>query len=167
MKYRLRLITLILLLFQFNSTVADEQQTCSFATPAFKKMEIHRISIEKDNGEKVRVRPRIADDSDERRAGYQYICPEIIDVTSILFVYSKEVDFQYHMFNVFGALDIGFFSADGILVTVATMYPQVEGDANAEYYTSSEPYKYALEIRPGFFEEHGIEVGKATLRSLF
>lgn len=139
------------------------EQTCKFATPAWKKMEIKRISIEKGNGEVVKLRSRIADETDERSAGYQYICPEIIKISSILFVYSQPVDFQYHMFNVYDSLDIGFFSEIGDLISVQRMEPQVESDPNAKYYSSSKPYQYALEVRPGFFEEHGIEAGNAKL----
>ena len=139
------------------------KQTCKFATPAWKKMEIKRISIEKGNGEVVKLRSRIADETDERSAGYQYICPEVIKISSILFVYSRPVDFQYHMFNVYDSLDIGFFSETGELISVQRMEPQVESDPNAKYYGSNKPYQYALEVRPGFFEEHGIQAGNAKL----
>ena len=156
---------LALITLQYGAAVAadDEAKTCMLSTPQFAKMHKQRIRLVGESGNELKLRTRIADESAERAAGYQQICPEVIDITSILFVYDTEVDTSFHMFNVFGALDIGFFNAAGKLVSTQLMVPQRSGDSNAKYYYSTKPFKYALEIRPGFFKENNLTVGSTRL----
>ena len=143
--------------------VADDEATCVLSTSQFANMHKQRIRLEGDTGNVLEFRTRIANESAERSAGYQHICPEVIDLTSILFMYDTEVDRSFHMFNVFGALDIGFFNAAGELVSVQTMVPQKSDDPDAKHYYSTRPFKYALEIRPGFFNENLLTVGTTRL----
>lgn len=143
--------------------VADDAATCMLSTQPFADMHKQRIRLVGGTGNVLEFRTRIANESAERSAGYQHICPEVIDITSILFVYDTEVDTSFHMFNVFGALDIGFFNAAGELVSVQTMVPQKSDDPDAKYYYSTGPYKYVLEIRPGYFKENQLTVGTTHL----
>ncbi len=111
----------------------------------------------------IRSQPKIADDSSERSAGFQHICPEIIDTSSILFVYEEPLLTRFHMFNVHAALDIGFFNGDGELDALIRMTPQKYSDPNSVTYGVEKEFKYALETRAGFFEKNGLKPGNTTL----
>lgn len=121
------------------------------------------VSLIHDSGEHTRLRVRVADDHNERAAGFQHICPEVIALSAILFVYDRPTNVSFHMFNVHAELDIGFFDDSGRLMRVIRMQPQMKGMSSARYYRSEADFQYALETRAGFYREHGIVSGKATL----
>jgi len=81
---------------------------CQLSTPAWQQMHMSTIALLHDSGKTIELRVRIADESSERAAGYQHICPEIIDLSAILFVYEKPQIGYFHMNNVHAQLDMGF-----------------------------------------------------------
>ena len=140
-----------------------DDQSCRYFTPQFQNMNFRIIELVRSDGHTIRSRPKIADDSSERSAGFQYICPEIIDTSSILFVYEQPVLTRFHMFNVRADLDIGFFDEYGKLNALIHMKPQKRTDPESVTYGAAKEFKYALETRAGFFEENGLTPGSTTL----
>ena len=72
-------------------------------------MHLATIVLTHENGQSIQMRTRVADEPNERAAGFQHICPQIIDLSAILFIYEQPTVANYHMNNVHDALDIGFF----------------------------------------------------------
>lgn len=137
---------------------------CKLATPQWSEMEIRTVILRREDGEVVRIRSRIADSPRERAAGFQHICPEIIQLSSILFVYESPTSSSFHMFNVHDSLDIGYFGQDRKLITVLRMTPQKIGDNSARMYgIGSKEFVYALETRADFFADHGLKPNKTML----
>ncbi len=136
---------------------------CRLSTRGWDQMHLTSIYLIHDDGRKTALRVRVADDRVERAAGYQHICPEIIELSAILFRYKQPGNRSFHMFNVHAALDIGFFDADGRLDQVIHMQPQTPGDPSAETYAPSNSFQFALETRAGFFSDNGLEAGATTL----
>ncbi len=145
-----------------STVVASEG--CRLSTEQWSKMEIRRVVLARADGEAITIRSRIARSSAERAAGYQHICPEIIALSSILFVYENPLQPRFHMFNVHAELDIGFFDQDKKLVTVLRMTPQTVGDASAEIYDPGQQVQYALEAPAGFFTDNKLLSAQTTLR---
>lgn len=129
-------------------------------------MHLASVSLMKDNGPNTILRVRVADEPSERAAGYQHICPEIIKLSAILFVYERSTNRSFHMFNVHAELDIGFFDENGRLIQVIRMEPQTADGTPASVYKSEEDFQYALETRAGFFADHKIYSRQATLKFL-
>ena len=101
----------------------------------------------------------IADENDERAAGFQHICPDVISGTLILFVFPSEFVPSFHMRNVHAPLDIAFIDASGVVVDVQTMNTYVLGARNQPLYSPPVPAQAALEADVGFFTSEGIEPG--------
>ena len=116
-----------------------------------------RIELLGESGNSVRLRVRVADSAAERSAGFQRICPQIIDTSAILFVYDSPRPVTFHMFNVHKSLDIAFISESFEVVSIQRMKPQDRDDPDAVRYSPEEPVMFALETPAGFFDRHGLE----------
>lgn len=133
------------------------------STPQWSQMHLSTVTLTHESGEAVQIRSRIADDSRERAAGFQHICPELIALSSILFVYNKPKVVSFHMNNVHDALDIGFFDQNGELIKIARMIPNDSSNLLSNLYSSGDEIQYALETRAGFFADHGLEARSVVM----
>lgn len=125
-------------------------------TPEFRKMEVAEIVIDLGAGEEVHERVRVADEQDERLAGFQHIGRKAIAQNLILFVFPQEVRGKFHMRNVVAPLDIAFIKEDGEIIAIMRMEP------GPELYGPEGPegtFKYALEAPAGWFAARGITPG--------
>ena len=72
----------------------------------------------------------------------------------MIFVFDREEPQGFWMRNTYIPLSIAFIAADGRIVNILEMSPQ---DETTRW--SSGPAQYALEMRKGWFAEHGIQPG--------
>ena len=72
----------------------------------------------------------------------------------MLFVFERPERLSFWMRNTFIPLSIAFIGADGRIVNIEDMAPQTE-----DTHPSKGPVLYALEMKKGWFREHGIEAG--------
>jgi hypothetical protein len=84
-KILLILSAFVLVLFLL-STHIDELRT----TKEFRKMETVTIKIVNDENQVLELEVKVADEPDERAAGFQNISRSIIEKTLILFVFPEE-----------------------------------------------------------------------------
>jgi uncharacterized membrane protein (UPF0127 family) len=148
----------LLLLFIVNDGMAAE---CHSETGALLQMQQTQVTIENE-GLIQRFTVRVADDTTERAAGFQHLCPQVIERTLMLFIFEQDRQAAFHMRNVHAVLDIGFFDAQGRLLQVAQMLPY--SDPRAQRYTlANQPFRYALEARGGWFSEHGLKPGSRLI----
>lgn len=73
----------------------------------------------------------------------------------MLFVFPDPAPQKFWMLNTLIPLDVGFFDAGGVLLNVQQMQP----DGGKRIYPSEGPALYALEMRLGWFERHGLRPG--------
>ena len=103
----------------------------------------------------------VADESDERFAGYQLIGGRVVERTRILFVFEREVAGAFHMCNVSSPLDIAWVRSNGSILDIRSMQPGRGRPALGCPYLYAPRafggYRFALEVPPGFFEAHGID----------
>lgn len=137
------------------------QTDCQLETAAWRHMESSRITLVNDEGKKIQLEARIADEPLERAGGYQYICADVILRTAILFRYNAPTAAQFHMNNVKAPLDIGFFDEHGVLTQSMVMYPYTDG--NTRLYGPMQSFQYALEAPQGFFHEKKMSAGSTRL----
>ncbi len=72
----------------------------------------------------------------------------------MIFVFERAEPQAFWMKNTFIPLSIAFIGSDGRIVNIADMAPQDESR-----HWSRGPAQYALEMRKGWFAEHGIGPG--------
>ncbi|MEM2941705.1 MAG: DUF192 domain-containing protein [Thermoproteota archaeon] len=127
-------------------------------TKEFQKMETAKIKILNDEGRVLELEVKVADEPDERAAGFQNISRSIMEKTLILFIFPGEINGLFHMRNVEASLDIAFIKADGTIIEIMRMDPDP-----SRLYGPNEGFKYTIEAPPGFFEERGITPSKSKL----
>lgn len=129
-------------------------------TKEFDRMTIAKVKLINDDGQTVEFEMRIADEIEERAAGFQHIGEGVIEKAIILFVFDEELSTSFHMQNVVAPLDIAFIKADGTIIDIVRMEP----DPSKTYAPKdNQTFKYAIEARAGFFKENKISAGKAKL----
>ncbi|MEM2276897.1 MAG: DUF192 domain-containing protein [Nitrososphaerota archaeon] len=143
---------IVLVLVQISSTLNQR------VTREFRKMETAKIKIVNDEDKILELEVRIADEPDERAAGFQNISRSVVEKTLILFIFPEEGYVFFHMRNVEASLDIAFIKADGRIIEIMRMDP----DPN-RLYAPNESFKYAIEAPLGFFQSKKITAGKSRL----
>jgi uncharacterized membrane protein (UPF0127 family) len=73
----------------------------------------------------------------------------------MLFIYPDTRRFSFWMRNTPTPLDIGFFTADGVLKEVYPLHPYDETPVQSR----SEELKFALEVNQGWFAANGVKPG--------
>ncbi len=119
------------------------------------------IRLVNDRGQSRSLSVRVADDPMERASGFQYICPEVIQHTLILFRFPQPIRTSFHMANVRAPLDIAFFDAYGKVVGVQRMQPYTED--HQPLYGPGVEFQYALEAPEGFLSQWGIRTERSRL----
>jgi uncharacterized membrane protein (UPF0127 family) len=138
------------------------QQACVDSTRGTQSMHQAPLVILNDLGQEVMITALIADDGFERASGFQFICATVIEQTFILFKYPNAIKARFHMQNVTAPLDIAFFDQDGALIQQMLMKTYTE--TSKPIYGPDQPFQYALEARPGFFEVNSIKTVKSRLK---
>ncbi|MFQ5689168.1 MAG: DUF192 domain-containing protein [Gemmatimonadota bacterium] len=104
----------------------------------------------------IEVMAEVADEPAERERGLMFR-NSVPDDQGMLFVYPVERTLSFWMKNTLVPLDIAFLDASGRIVDIQHM------EANTEdTHDSRRPAMYALEMRSGWFEDHGVKVGDAV-----
>ena len=137
-------------------TPADAAE-CSRWRAAFLRMPTRDVSIEVGS-RTLRVSVKVADDDEQRAAGFQCATRADINRIKILFDFGAEITTAFHMQNVAAPLDIAFAKSDGRIFSVQRMSP-----SRTALYQPMGAFRYALETRAGFFEQQGIRAGEARL----
>jgi uncharacterized membrane protein (UPF0127 family) len=75
----------------------------------------------------------------------------------MLFVFGEDTDAAFWMKDTLIPLSIAFIDADGRIVTIHDMEPCTADPC--EIYGSDAPYRTALEVNKGAFDEWGVQVG--------
>lgn len=101
------------------------------------------------------VRLVVADSRDERIAGLRSRS-DIENYDGMLFVFDGATDVGFTMSTVPVPLDVGFYDADGNLVSTRHMKPCAKAEDACPVYRSDESFMYALETLKGKLPPGGI-----------
>ena len=105
----------------------------------------------------ITISAEVADEDAERQQGLMHR-DSLPENHGMLFVYPEERTLSFWMRNTRIPLDIAFIDQAGRIVDIQQMAPQSD-----EQHRSAEPAMYALEMRQGWFADHGIEVGATVV----
>jgi uncharacterized membrane protein (UPF0127 family) len=100
-----------------------------------------------------RLRVEVADTPASRGRGLMFRS-ELPDDRGMLFVFPEEKVLEFWMRNTEIPLSIAFADASGRIVRIADMEPRSE-----EIVSSVAPARYALEVKRGWFDAHGVRSG--------
>ncbi|MBC7319705.1 DUF192 domain-containing protein [bacterium] len=75
----------------------------------------------------------------------------------MLFIFPDDEDGGFWMKNTYIPLDIAFIDSNKTIFNIQRMLPCT--DENCPVYYSPKPYRYALEVKAGFFERFGFREG--------
>ncbi|MFZ0488322.1 MAG: DUF192 domain-containing protein [Arenicellales bacterium] len=139
---------------------------CQESTAALDSMAETAITLQGPGDRSIELPVRIADDNRERGGGFQYICPQTINTTSIYFEFDRAYRPSFHMHNVEAPLDIAFVDPHGVILDIQRMEPYTLGATHYRYYSPPGEVMAALETRAGYFEEKGITAGDWSVKAL-
>lgn len=159
LKHPIKIVIVVLLMITQVFVIAQSSSDCELSTVGMSVMHVESISFLNSDGRLIEIESFVADDNFERASGFQFICEEVIEKSTILFVYSTAKRARFHMNNVKGALDIGFFDDRGVLIDQMLM--DTYADGNSRLYSPNQPFRFALEAKPGFFAENSLIKGSA------
>ncbi len=100
----------------------------------------------------------IADREAERVQGLRQRS-DIGPYDGMLFVFDSPTTVGFTMSTVPVGLDIGFYRADGTLVSTRRMQPCPKAENECPVYTAGAPFSYALETLPDHLPSGGLAVG--------
>ncbi|MEF8874046.1 MAG: DUF192 domain-containing protein [Candidatus Thermoplasmatota archaeon] len=112
-----------------------------------------KIVVTNSAGEEIELSVEIADTDEEQRQGlmeHDSLCEHC----GMLFVYEEDVHYGFWMKDTQIPLSIAFISENGTIMEIQQMEPET-----TETHRPEEPYRYALEVNQGFFQENQVNVG--------
>ncbi len=104
-------------------------------------------------GEGVELTVELAQTAAERSRGLMGR-EELPDNRGMLFVFPQDTETAFWMRDTLIPLSIAFIAEDGAILDVQDMEALSE-----ELHRPPQPYRYALEVNQGWFQEHGFEMG--------
>ena len=129
------------------STASSTTTTTTVPGPAGVADSFARTLIEVD-GTSYYV--AVADTPDKQQRGLMGV-EDLDPLDGMLFTFTGERDRSFWMKDTLIPLDIAFFDADGLLVSVTSMEPCLDGDCPT--YPSNGPAQFALEVPRGVFAD--------------
>jgi uncharacterized membrane protein (UPF0127 family) len=150
-----RILGLLLLIFLIVGCGGETGDSSSRSANTTPDSNLHTLTIESSNGDKVEVWVEIADNDAERARGLMGRTA-LAEDRGMLFVFDEEQTLSFWMKNTLIPLSIAFMDSEGRIVDIQDMKPL---DDDPPHYVSAKPARYALEVNQGFFEERGVKVG--------
>ena len=111
------------------------------------------IVLTNDGGSRQELTVELARTAEERSRGLMFR-EELPEDGGMLFVFPQDTEAGFWMKDTLIPLSIAFIAADGAILGVQEMEP-----LSTELHRPSVPYRYALEVNQGWFQEHGLGRG--------
>lgn len=142
MAYRIQILSIFSLLIVFFLGCSDGVQTDSKASLTSIHLGSHEFLVEIVSTPEARAKGLMHRTSLPQNQG-------------MLFIFEEPQKMAFWMKDTLIPLDIGYFSPDGTLKEIYTLYPR---DLNG-IQSKSDHLLYALEVPLGTFKAHGIKIG--------
>jgi len=111
------------------------------------------VVIGGDEGDGVELTVELARTAGERSRGLM-LREELAEDGGMLFVFPGDTEAGFWMKDTSVPLSIAFIAEDGTILDIQEMEPLSE-----DVHRPPEPYRYALEVNQGWFEEQGFGTG--------
>lgn len=117
---------------------------------------VHEREIRLDG---IPLKVAIADTSEERSRGLSGIT-SLTDSEGMLFIFEEEGIYSFWMKDMVMPIDILWISSDNRVVSIEK---SASPDSFPAAFTPTTPAQYVLEVRAGFSDAHGIDVGSSSM----
>jgi len=117
---------------------------------------------EKEAGDKVSLKLEVADTQEERNLGLMNRENLREGLDGMLFVFDKDVSSGFWMKDTYIPLSIAFLDSSGKIQEIIKM-DVCQSNEECPVYFPKEKYRYAIEVKEGFFQENGITPGDKVL----
>jgi uncharacterized membrane protein (UPF0127 family) len=112
----------------------------------------------------VTLQVEVADTAVSRAQGLMHR-RQLADNAGMLFIFEETANWSFWMKNTLIPLSIAFLDKNWRVVDIVDMDVEQDPERPVKFYSSSGPYRYALEVNKGFFKRKGLGVGaRATFR---
>ncbi len=111
------------------------------------------VVIGGDEGAGVELTVELARTAGERSRGLM-LREELAEDGGVLFVFPGDTEAGFWMKDTLVPLSIAFIAEDGTILDIQEMEPLSE-----DVHRPPQPYRYALEVNQGWFEEQGFGTG--------
>lgn len=112
-----------------------------------------KVIIENHDEQNITVMAELATTPEERSEGLMYR-ESLCEDCGMLFVYDKNVTGGFWMKNTKIPLSIAFIAENGTIIDIQDMEPET-----LDTHKPGVPYRYALEVNQGFYEDNSIQKG--------
>ncbi len=136
---------------------------CRMETRELANMTVETIAFTLPDGRKVYAQAWIADEPEERYAGFQYLCPETVRRRPMWFEFGRPTRVGFHMRNVHEPLEVAFIGENGRITEILRMDLR-SPDAPGRNYGPQQPIVAAVEAGVGWFQAQGIQAGARATR---
>lgn len=118
-----------------------------------------------NNGEKVSLVLEVADTVEKRNVGLMNRQDLEEGLDGMIFVFTEDVQSGFWMKDTYIPLSIAFINKKGIIQEIIIMEPFSAGDKTESpiVYFPKDAYRFALEVKQGFFKENNIKIGDRLL----
>jgi uncharacterized protein len=105
------------------------------------------------------LRVEIAETDEQRERGLMYRT-SMPEEAGMLFTYPMDTEGGFWMYNTRIPLSIAYIRSDGTILQIVQMEPcPSEFATMCPSYPARLPYRYALEVNQGYYEQRGIQPG--------
>lgn len=121
---------------------------------------LETVAFTSGGGQRVELKVEIADTPEKMVRGLMFR-ERLPEDQGMLFDFAVQTQAPFWMKDTSIPLSIAFISADGLIIDIQDMQPFSE-----ELHRSPQPYRLAVEVNQGWFQEHGIKIGDTLLRQV-
>ena len=115
------------------------------------------VVLRAPDGNGVAVGVYVAADAEQRGFGLMER-EDLVDGTGMIFLFPRDTSGAFFMYRTLIPLSIAFVREDGTIVSVLDMEPcPAEDPDECPLYSPGGPYRSALEVEQGFFDEIGLD----------
>ena len=132
----------------------DSCDTGEASPPERPEFGLGSVLIETDDGSRL-VNVEVAQTDVQRQFGLMFE-RSLPEDSGMVFIFFEENEGGFYMRNTLLPLSIAYFDVDGKIIKIVDMEPCEE---DSTLYDPGAPYRGALEVNQGLFEEWGVEEG--------
>lgn len=115
------------------------------------------LTLRDPDGDEMRMPVYVAAEPEQRARGLMDR-DDLPPGSGMIFIFPEPVSSSFYMYRTRIPLSIAFLGEDGGVLAVQDMEPcALEDPADCERYNPGLPYRYALEVNQGFFDEAGFD----------
>lgn len=127
-------------------------------TPEFRKMGQVDITLVNDEGDLIKLEVRVADEDDERSAGFANIGEGVIRRTVILWMINRETTIDFKTQEVEAPIELAYLNGEGKVLGIQNGKPFAP-----EPIPFGIPFQFVLEAPAGYFAQRQISKNGSTL----